>query len=102
MTVKLADFDPAKYLDSEEAVEAFLQEAFATEDAKFIAQAIGVAARAKSMTDIAKKSGISREALYKILSEDGNPTLKTLLPVLSALGLSLSVSGKNQHVHATT
>lgn len=40
---------------------------------------------------ISKEAGISREALYRALSPKGNPTLKTLLAVLKAVGLRLSV-----------
>ena len=54
-----------------------LTEAFATGDSGHIAKAIGVAARAKGMTDIARQTGLSREQLYRSFSEQGNPTLKT-------------------------
>ncbi|MGC1468749.1 MAG: addiction module antidote protein [Sphingorhabdus sp.] len=43
------------------------------------------------MTEIAKKTGLGRQALYTALSENGNPTLETLMAVLGALGLELTV-----------
>lgn len=89
---ELGVFDAAEYLDSDEAVSVFLADAFETQDPKYIAHAIGVVARAKGMTEIAKQSGISREQLYHSFGKNGNPTLQTLLPVLSALGIRLTPS----------
>ncbi|STQ45832.1 Predicted transcriptional regulator [Ewingella americana] len=43
------------------------------------------------MTHIAQETGLSREQLYRSFSQNGNPTLKTTLAVLKALGLSLSL-----------
>lgn len=59
-----------------------------------IAKAIGDIARSKGMTEIARTTGLGRQALYKALSESGNPTLGTLMAVLDALGLQLSVQPK--------
>jgi probable addiction module antidote protein len=63
-------------------------------DPKHIANALGVVARSSGMTDIARKTGLGRQALYTALSEDGSPTLETLTSVLSALGLELTVQKK--------
>jgi probable addiction module antidote protein len=90
MAEKFTPYDPAEDLTSPEDIALFLQEAFATGDAKFVAHCFGIAARAKGMTQLARESGISREHLYIAFSEDGNPTLKTLFPVLRALGVELS------------
>ncbi len=83
-------FDPADYLDSETAVAAYMSEALATGDPAFVADALGVLARARGMTDVARRAGVSRESLYRTLSPQGNPELATLLRVVSALGLQLS------------
>lgn len=69
----------------------FLNSAMATNDAKHIASALGDVARSKGMTEIARKAGLGRQALYNALSENGNPTLETLIAVLGALELELSV-----------
>ena len=92
MNEPIYDYDPADYLNSPEEIEVFLSEAFSTGDSGYIAKAIGVAARAKGMTDVARETGLSREQLYRSFSEQGNPTLKTLLVVLQALGLNLKPS----------
>lgn len=86
MGEKFHDFDPAELLESDDAIEAFLLEAMQSNDAKTIAGALGVVARAKGMSHIARKTGLAREHLYKSLSENGNPTLETTLAVMKAIG----------------
>ncbi len=68
-----------------------MDEAFASEDAGYIAHALGVVARAKGLTDIARQTGLSREQLYRSFSGNGNPTLKTTLSVMKALGLRIAL-----------
>ncbi len=91
MKEKLYPFDPAEALVNEECIEIFMNSALETGDAAYIANALGVVARAKSMHNIAQKADLSREQLYRSLTEQGNPTLKTMLAVLKALGLDLMV-----------
>ena len=90
MAEKFYDFDIVEMLNSDEAIEAFLAEAMATNDAKLIATALGTLARAKGMTWIARETGLAREHLYTSLSENGNPTLETTLAVLKAMGFHLA------------
>ena len=90
MTKKLTAFDPAEGLTSDEAIAAFMADAFASEDAGYIAHALGVVARAKGMSQIAAETGLSREQLYRSFSENGNPTLKTTIAVMKALGVELT------------
>ncbi|HEV2651146.1 MAG TPA: addiction module antidote protein [Rhizomicrobium sp.] len=90
MAEKLTTYDPAEDLTSEKAIAIFMAEAFATEDAGYIAHALGVVARAKGMSEIASQTGLSREQLYRSFSERGNPTLKTTIAVMKALGIELT------------
>ncbi|MCA1748942.1 MAG: putative addiction module antidote protein [Sphingomonadales bacterium] len=89
MTIELQDFDEAEYLDSDVARETYLREAFATGDSGHIATALGVVARAKGISDLARETGLSRGALYKAFAPDGNPTLDTVLKVTRQLGIRL-------------
>jgi probable addiction module antidote protein len=82
--------DPAEDLVSKEAIAIFIAEAFLTNDAAYISHALGVVARAKGMAQIAKQTGLSREQLYRSFSEKGNPTLKTTMAVMKALGIKLT------------
>jgi probable addiction module antidote protein len=84
-------FDPANYLETEEDILYYLEAAMEGNDPKFIASALGAVARSRGMTEIARKTGLGRQALYSALSESGNPTLETLTSVLGALGLELTV-----------
>ena len=88
---KSKPFDAAKYLDSDEAVAAYITEGLLTSDLELVAHAIGVAAKARGMTQIAERTGLSRESLYKALSADGHPQFETINLVLKALGLRLRV-----------
>lgn len=87
---KLKKFDAANYLETPEDIAHFLEAAFENDDPARIASALGVVARAKGMSDVARKAGVTREALYKALSENGDPKLATLIGVFRALGLRLS------------
>lgn len=92
MALETTPFDPAEYLDDDEAVADYLSDALETGDPAFIADALGVVARAKGMKQIAADAGLSRESLYRALSEKGNPEFSTVLKVVSALGLRLVAS----------
>ena len=94
MVVELRLFDPANYLKTEEDILYYLEAAMEGNDPRHIARALGDVARSKGMTEIAKKTGLGRQALYNALSDSGNPTLETLTSVLSALGLELTVQKK--------
>ena len=90
MVEPLYDYDPAVALDSQEAIAVFMADAFESGDASYIAKALGVVARAKGMAEISRETGLSREQLYRSFSEKGNPTLKTTLTVMKALGIDLT------------
>ncbi|PWW36928.1 putative addiction module antidote protein [Idiomarina loihiensis] len=92
MATTFRRFDAASYLDDAESVAAFVADALETEDAGYIANAIGIAARTKGMTELAQKTGLSREQLYRSFSEKGNPTLKSVLAVTKALGIKITAS----------
>lgn len=89
--MKLTTFDVAEHLESPEAIASFLADAFETGDAGYISHALGLVARAKGMTAIAKEAGLSRESLYKALNADGHPKMETILKVMKALGVTMSV-----------
>ncbi|MBE0529601.1 MAG: putative addiction module antidote protein [Rhodospirillales bacterium] len=82
-------FDAAKYLDTDESRAELISDAFETGDASYIAAALGVVARAHGMTQVARDAGVTREALYKTLSAEGDPKLSTLLGVMKALNITL-------------
>lgn len=89
---KLKKWDAAEHLETAEDIALFLEAAFEDNDPVHIADALGVVARSKGMTEIAKNAGVTREALYRALSPKGDPRLTTLIGVFKALGLRLSVA----------
>lgn len=97
MKEQIYDYDPAAALDSQEAIAIFMADAFETGNAAYIARALGVVARAKGMTEIARETGLSREQLYRSFSERGNPTLKTTLTVMRAVGIDMTAKAHISH-----
>jgi probable addiction module antidote protein len=85
----LPKFDAAHYLDSETSIAAYLTDILEANDAALLASALGDIARARGMTEIAKRAGITREALYKALRPDSAPRFDTVSRVCSALGVRL-------------
>lgn len=86
---ELPDFDAARYLDSEKAIAAYLTDIIAANDPALLATALGDIARARGMSEIAKASGLTREALYKALRPDAQPRFDTVARVCTALGVKL-------------
>ncbi len=89
MALKTTQWDAAEYLDGPKAIAAYLEAAFDEGDPALIAAALGDVARAKGMTDLAKRTGVTREALYKALSPTGDPRLSTFLGVMKSLGIKI-------------
>jgi probable addiction module antidote protein len=95
MKITVTDYDFTAALVDDEQIAIFMADALETGDAAYIAKALGVVARAKGMTDVATETGLSREQLYRSFSEDGNPTLKSTLAVMKALGIELTTKVPN-------
>ncbi len=92
MSIKTYPFDVADHLKTEEDVRGFLQEMAKTGNANDFIHALNTAARAKGMSKIAKKMGVSRTSLYKSLSGETSPAFDTISNVVQALGLKLEVA----------
>ena len=91
MALKLKKWDVAERMDNEEYISEYLKVAFESGDISEITQALSDVARARNMTDLAEKMGISRQGLYKTLSENGNPEFATIQKLITALGLQMSI-----------
>ncbi|VVD86198.1 DNA-binding protein [Pandoraea horticolens] len=85
-------FDAAEAFKDDEAIRHYLSLAFEGGDPREIQRALGAVARARGMSALARASGIAREALYRALSDTGNPEFATILKVVSALGLHLTLT----------
>jgi probable addiction module antidote protein len=89
---KTIPWDSADHLDTAADVAACLEAVFEDGDPALINHALGVVARAKGMTEIAERTGMGRQGLYKALSADGHPEFTTVLNVVRALGLKLTIT----------
>lgn len=88
-------FDAADYLETEADIQEYLRLAAQDGSAQHLVYCLGVAARAKGMTEVAKKAGVTRASLYKSLEEGANPKLETISKVLGVFGLKLAVQVEN-------
>lgn len=91
---KTRTWDAVEHLETEEDMAAYLEAALEEGDAALFMAALGDIARAKGMTEIANKTGLGRESLYKALSADGNPEFATVLKVVESLGLKLHATAE--------
>jgi probable addiction module antidote protein len=93
----LPEFDMAEHLPDEQAVAEYLTVVLEENDPAALADALGTIARARGMSDIAKASGITREALYKALRPDASPRFETISKVCAALGVRLVAQPIHEH-----
>jgi probable addiction module antidote protein len=87
--VKTRIYDASEYLKTEADINAYFEAALEEGDPSLVVQALGNIAKARGMTEIAHKTGLRRESLYKALSRNGNPEFATILKVVNALGIKL-------------
>jgi len=95
MPIKTIPFDLVKLLDSEDAIQEYFSQVLADGDSEEIIDALGVIARARGMAELAAKTGLGRESLYKTFAPGSKPRFDTILKVIRALGL------RTTHRHAT-
>jgi probable addiction module antidote protein len=86
---ELTPFDMATHLPDEQAIAEYLTVVLEEDDPAALAAALGTVARARGMTEIAKASGMTREALYKALRPTAHPRFETISRVCTALGVKL-------------
>jgi probable addiction module antidote protein len=92
---KTTEFDASKYLDSEEMIAEYLNQALASGDADLLLLAIGDVAKARGIAQIARDTGLGRESLYKAFSAGAKPRFDTVLKVMRALGVEMHVYSKS-------
>jgi probable addiction module antidote protein len=92
VTTELLSWDTAEHLKTREDVALYLEAVFEDGDPALITHALGVIARAEGMTEVARQAGLTRASLYKALSADGHPEFATVMKVVRALGLRITVA----------
>jgi probable addiction module antidote protein len=85
-------YKPEDYLKTAEDITEYLNAAMEDDEGQVLLMALrNVATATGGMAKLSRKTGLSRESLYRLLSEDGNPRLSSLVAVLRSFGLSLAV-----------
>jgi probable addiction module antidote protein len=97
---ELMEFDASKYLKDETDYRLYLAQAFEGGDPVEIQAALGDVAKARGMTALARQSGIAREALYRALSDKGNAEFATIMKVIAAMGLHLTLTKPDKDLKA--
>lgn len=92
MSIETKAWDAADVLNTPADIAAYLDAYLEDGTPEELLRALSTIARSRGMTDLARQTGVSREALYRALSESGNPTLDTLMRVMKALGVRLAVA----------
>ena len=92
----LPEFDMAEHLDSDQAIAEYLTIVLEENDPAEFAHALGTIARARGMAEVARASGLTREALYKALRPTSHPRFDTIMKVVQAMGLQISVQPTSQ------
>jgi len=89
---KFSRYDSADYLETQDDIAAYLDAVMeeAGEDTAYVTRALGVVARARNISKLARDTGMSREGIYKALSEEGNPSFATVAKIAGALGLRIT------------
>ena len=87
---ELPDFDLAEHLKTDEDISTYLSQVLEDNDPSELTHALGVIARARGMTEVARAAGLTREALYKALRPNSQPRFDTIARVCRALGLKLT------------
>lgn len=85
----LAVFDMVDHLEDDAAIAEYLNLALEENDPALLAVALSDISRARGMSEVSKRSGITREALYKALRPNSQPRFETINRVCHALGMKL-------------
>jgi len=92
MKITTKKWDASEHLDSPEVIHEYLKAAFAENDSELLMVAIGNVAKAQGMSEIARKTNLSRQNLYKALAPNSSPKFDTVKKVIEALGCKLAIS----------
>lgn len=94
--VNIRKFDASRYLSTPEDIAIFLDEAIKMDDPNTLIHALSTAAKAQGMSEIARRAGVGRESLYKSLSDNANPGIGTVMKILHAMGVKISLRSDNE------
>lgn len=91
MNITTKKWDAGEYLDSPEMIREYLQATIEEGDTEALVVALGNIAKARGMTELSNKTNLNRQHLYRALSADGSPKLETIVKILKAFDLKLTI-----------
>ena len=89
--IETTAFDSADYLGTADAIAAYLDAYLEDSTPEELRNALATVARSHGISDLSRRSGVSRPGIYKALGQDGNPSFETIRSILAAMGLRLTV-----------
>jgi len=89
--IETTAFDSANYLNTAEDIAAYLDAYLEDSSPEEFRNALNTVARSRGVSDLSKRSGITRAGIYKALGNDGNPSFETVREILAAMGLRLTI-----------
>lgn len=89
--IETTAFDSADYLNSAEAIAAYLDAYLEDSTPEELREPLDTVARSHGVSDLAKRTGVTRAGIYKALGKGGNPSFETIRSILAAMGLRLTV-----------
>lgn len=92
MAIETKPWNAAETLNTPADIAAYLDAYLEDGTPEELLRAVNTVAKSRGMSELARQTGISREALYRAFSDTGNPTLDTLLRVMKALGVRLAIA----------
>lgn len=87
--MKTNPFNPVEFLETDEEIAQYLSEAYSDNDPEVFVIALGNVVKLRGVAEIARKSGLNRESLYKVFSGKSKPQWDTIHALMKALGLHL-------------
>ena len=90
-TTGTTHYEASRFLDSPEAMAAYLAESLKTGDTEGLIHALAEVAKAKGVNKVAKDAGVNRESLYKVLKAGSKTRFETIRKLMTAIGVELTV-----------
>ncbi|AEV62265.1 addiction module antidote protein [Pseudomonas ogarae] len=84
-------YEASRFLDSPEAIAAYLAESMKANDTESLIHALSEVAKAKGVNKVAKDAGVNRESLYKVLKSGAKTRFETIRKLMTAIGVELTV-----------
>ncbi len=87
---KFSNFEISDHLNSKEDIESLLNDAWLSGDIKYFYVALGEVVKAVGVSNVARKTGLSNQGIYKAIDPNSKPQFETISKIVMALGVNIS------------